>query len=225
MTEETQAPPPDPGAGGQPQESASPDSNEIKPLILSESGESKEGKTEGGEEGGKKPDDAPAEPSGAPEAYEDFTMPEGLAFGDERLTEFKTLAKDLNLTQEQAQRMADFGAQAMQTVTGGIDKRITATIADWNEQTRKDPEIGGDKLDANLATAQRALKAFGSEKLLEFLGGNPIAYHPEFVRFLVTAGNSITPDDSPLPGGSGKQPGPERGTLADLAASLYTSGS
>ena len=54
------------------------------------------------------------EPQGAPDEYADFTLPEGIEIDPDGLGNLKALAKDLNLTQEQAQKVADLGAAQAQ---------------------------------------------------------------------------------------------------------------
>src|SRR6266403_1426137 len=55
------------------------------------------------------PETTPAEPTpGAPEAYTDFTLPEGVKLEGETLKSAQELFKDLNLPQDGAQRLVDF---------------------------------------------------------------------------------------------------------------------
>lgn len=59
-------------------------------------------------EGEKKPEAEVA--SGAPEKYADFKLPEGYAFDPEASKQITALFKDLNLTQEGAQKLVDYYA-------------------------------------------------------------------------------------------------------------------
>lgn len=64
-----------------------------------------EGQTEG-EEGAEK-EEGEGEKQGAPEKYEDFKMPEGTELDAEVGAAFQGVAKELNLSQEQAQGFLD----------------------------------------------------------------------------------------------------------------------
>ncbi|HET9131900.1 MAG TPA: hypothetical protein VFO86_13180, partial [Terriglobia bacterium] len=63
-------------------------------------------------EGDKKPDDKenPTKIEGAPEKYADFTLPEGFKFDDKTLEAATAVFKDLNLSQEGAQKLVDLYA-------------------------------------------------------------------------------------------------------------------
>ena len=58
-------------------------------------------------EGDKKPEPA----IGAPEKYADFKLPEGFKLDDKTLPEVQTLFKEMNLNQDQAQKLVDFYAK------------------------------------------------------------------------------------------------------------------
>lgn len=133
-------------------------------------------------------------PEGAPEAYEDFTAPEGVTLDEAALTEFKDIAKDLNLSQADAQKVVDLGPKLMQTWQAKQTEAITATVAKWADDTRADKEIGGEKLNENLATAKKALDAFGTPALKTLLNESGLGNHPEIIRLLHKAGTAISED-------------------------------
>ena len=140
-------------------------------------------------------------PTGAPENYEDFKTPEGVTLNGEVTTEFKTLAKELNLTQESAQRVADLGAKMMQNWASQLTEAIKKMHADWINGTKGDKEIGGDKLDENLAVAKKALDAFGTPELRTLLNESGIGNHPEIIRVFYRAGKAIS-EERVLTGGA-----------------------
>ena len=59
------------------------------------------------------------EEEGAPEAYEEFTLPEGVEISEEDLTSFHTLGKELDLTQAQAQELVDYQSKREQARAEG----------------------------------------------------------------------------------------------------------
>lgn len=74
-------------------------------------GEKKEGEAAPAE-GEKKDGDAVA---GAPEKYGDFKLPDGYKFDEKQLTDASALFKEMNLTQDQAQKLVDhYAANSLQ---------------------------------------------------------------------------------------------------------------
>lgn len=144
-------------------------------------------------------------PTGAPEQYEDFTAPEGVKLDAEVAGEFKSLAKELNLPQDQAQKVADLGVKLAQKWQAQQAAVLAETAAKWAQEAQTDAEFGGDKLPENLAVAKKALNDFGSEKLQTLLHESGLGNHPEVIRLLVNAGKAIS-EDRIVAGKSGTAP-------------------
>lgn len=99
----------------------------------------------------------PKEPAPAvPETYADFTAPEGLALDPKIIEQAAPIFKELGLTQAQAQKLIDLGISRQQAAT----QAYTDMRAQWADETRKDPEIGG-KLPEVLAEIGKMYDAFG----------------------------------------------------------------
>ncbi|SDH23109.1 hypothetical protein [Propionivibrio dicarboxylicus] len=148
-------------------------------------------------------------PTGAPESYTDFTAPEGTTLNEDAMTEFKALAKERNLSQEDAQKFVDIGAKAVQLNNNRILEAVESTQAQWLADAKADKEFGGDKLGESLAVAKLARDTYGSEGLIKFLDESKLGNHPEMIRFFARIGRTIKPD-SAVPGGT-KPPGPSAG--------------
>lgn len=138
----------------------------------------------------KKDDD---KPDGAPEKYE-FTAGEGVELDTEALKDFEPVARDLNLTNEQAQKLVD----AYPKILAGVQQRQAeawqAQTEEWAATVKADKEIGGDKLTANLGVAQRALDTFGTPELKEYLNGTGLGNHPELVKAFIKVGKAMSED-------------------------------
>jgi hypothetical protein len=151
----------------------------------------------------QKAEDKPAEGSegkaDVPEAYE-FKFPEGVEVDPDTVGELGNVAKELGLTQEQAQRIADLGAKQSERWVEAQKQIMEATEKQWVDEVRSDKEFGGDKLDENLAVAVKALDKFGSPELTQFLKESRLGNHPEMFRLAVRIGKAIA-DDSVVPGG------------------------
>ena len=115
-------------------------------------------KTEDGErkteekKGEEKAEDKKPEPK-APEEYAEFTVPEGTTLDEQTATEFKGLAKELDLTQEQAQKLLDFGGGKLRAQIEAPYKVWNEMQAKWQAEVKADPEIGGTKYEQSIKDA------------------------------------------------------------------------
>ena len=161
-------------------------------------------KSQPGEEGDKPQEDKPADgdkpaedkeqkPEGAPEKYE-FTAAEGVELDTEAMKDFEPVARDLNLTNEQAQKLVD----AYPKILAGVQQRQAdawqAQTEQWATDVKADKEIGGDKLTGNLSAAQRALDQFGTPELKEYLNTTGLGNHPDLVKTFVKIGKAMSED-------------------------------
>lgn len=147
--------------------------------------------------------DKPAE-SAAPAEYTDFKVPEGVVIDAAALTEFKDTAKELGLTQEQAQKVADLGTKQAQSFAAQLAQSQKDAAAQWATETTSDKEIGGDALPENLAIAKKALDTYGTPALKALLVKSGLGNHPEIIRTFVKVGKTIS-EDKFVSGSAGKK--------------------
>jgi len=133
-------------------------------------------------------------PQGAPEAYEPFTVPEGVELDAEVLGEFQGIAKELNLPQDAAQKVTDLGVKLAQKWAAESQQATSDMLADWKVQAETDKEFGGDALPANLAVAKKAIDQFGTPELRELLDVHRLGDNPEVIRFMFRVGKAISED-------------------------------
>jgi hypothetical protein len=136
----------------------------------------------------------------APETVYEFTMPEGVEIDPATLGNLTELSKELGLTKEQAQKVADLGAQQAQRWAQAQEQAINDVSAQWIDTVKTDKEIGGDRMAEKLAVAKRALDRFGSPELTQLLDESRLGNHPELIRAFYRAGKAIS-DDALVPGG------------------------
>ena len=168
-------------------------------------------------DGESKTDEAKADdkPAGAPEKYEAFKAPEGYEVDATLFDEFAPVLKELNLSQEQAQRVVDFAPKLIEatqarTVGAVFEQLGMADRPTWAASLKTDKEFGGDKLAENLAVANKAVQAFGSPALNAILNKTGLGNHPEMVRAFYKVGLQIK-EDGFVPGGaSGSGPDARR---------------
>lgn len=152
-----------------------------------------------------------AKPAGAPEKYE-FKTPEGVNFDAAVIEAFSATAKELNLSQEAAQKVLDNVGPIMAKRQA---ESLQAAHDEWVGSARADKEYGGDKFDANLAIAKKALTAFGTPELTSLLRDSGLGSHPEVIRFFYRAGKRIS-EDTVVTGSIGVPAGKK-----DAASALY----
>lgn len=164
-----------------------------KPQPGAEGDKPQEGKPADGDKPAEKPDDKEQKQEGAPEKYE-FQAAEGVELDTEALKDFEPVARDLNLTNEQAQKLVD----AYPKILAGVQQRQAeawqAQTEQWAVDVKADKEIGGDKLTANLSAAQRALDQFGTPELKEYLNTTGLGNHPDLVKTFVKIGKAMSED-------------------------------
>lgn len=151
-----------------------------------------EGTTASGDQQGT---EEQAKPAGAPESYAEFTLPEGISLDKAALEGFTPLAKDLNLSQEQAQKVVDLYAQKMlPQIQQAFADQKAQMVEGWLQASIKDQDIGGARFDASVSTARKALDAFGTPALKAALDESGLGNHPELIRLLANIGNRISED-------------------------------
>lgn len=164
-----------------------------KPQHGAEGDKPQDDKPADGDKPADKPDDKEQKQEGAPEKYE-FRAGEGVELDAEALKDFEPVARELNLTNEQAQKLVD----AYPKILAGVQQRRAdawqAQTEEWAATVKADKEIGGDKLTANLGVAQRALDTFGTPELKEYLNGTGLGNHPELVKAFVKVGKAMSED-------------------------------
>ncbi|HBB0347660.1 TPA: peptidase [Escherichia coli] len=165
-----------------------------KPNPGAEGDKSQEEKPVDGDKPEKKPDDKEQKQEGAPEKYE-FKPAEGQELDTAALEQFEPIARELNLTNEQAQKMVDlYGTKIMPMVQQQQAEAWQKTTEQWAADVKADKEIGGDKLTDNLSSAQRALDQFGTPELKEYLEGTGLGNHPELVKAFIKIGKAMSED-------------------------------
>lgn len=144
---------------------------------------------------------APTEPAAPvekiiPEAYE-LTPPANVVMDDEITELFTTTSKELNLSQEEATKMAEVGFKILEKQ----QLAAVAEVAKWKQQVETDPVLGGANLDANQAVAEAGVDAIASPELKQLLIETGMSNHPEVFKAFHKLGLMIK-DDSFVSGGS-----------------------
>lgn len=147
--------------------------------------------------------DGDDKPTGAPEKYEDFKLPEGVKVDEARMGKFTEWAKSRNLSQQEAQEAIDMAQDLQRASFEQFQAAHTAQVDKWATDSKADKEFGGDKFDENLSVAKRALDQFGTPELKTLLKDSGLGNHPEVLRAFFRVGQAIG-EDGFVPGRSGQ---------------------
>jgi hypothetical protein len=135
----------------------------------------------------------------APAEYAELTIPEGIPLNEQAATEYKGLAKEQDLTQEQAEKLLEYGGAKAKVAVEALRDQWFDQQRTWEAQVIADPEIGGAE---NIWIAQRIFEpgkdnpfvnnADEAKALKAALNMTGAGSNPAFVRLFVRAGNFMS---------------------------------
>lgn len=146
---------------------------------------------------------------GAPETYEAFTLPDGVEMDETARDSFLPVAKQLNLTQTEAQALVDYESKRVAEFTTAQETAWKDMQQEWRTSTQSDKEIGGPAFDQSLASAKKFLGAYGTNELIEALDATGMGNHPELIRAFARAGKAMSEDTLSIGGISQSERSPE----------------
>lgn len=132
-------------------------------------------------------------PTGAPEKYE-FSAPEGMTLEPETTAQFETVARELNLTNDQANRLVPLAAELVKRNVAQQQAAQVTQVQKWLDESKADTEYGGEKFETNVATVRNAVARFATPQLKELMDQTGLGNHPEVVRLFYRIGNAIADD-------------------------------
>jgi hypothetical protein len=137
------------------------------------------------------PEPADKKPTGAPEKYDDFTLPEGFTWDDARKGEAATLFKELDLPQDKAQKLVDAYCKAAKDQQTAAETELMNLRKQWRSEVQARPDF----------REQRALAEKGMRKVIttpaqrKLLNGSWLQDSPEFFDMFVTIGKLFAEDN------------------------------
>jgi len=138
----------------------------------------------------------------------EFSLPDGLKVDEKKMSAFKTVAKELGLTKEQAQKLVDLDAENIKNA----DKAFTDMKASWKAETIKQL---GENAEQKLGEAAAAFKRFGDDEFVKLMQDTGLENHPAVVRVFRSIGSKIAVDTTVSATSSGVN------SSMTLAESLY----
>lgn len=142
------------------------------------------------------PAESPAPQPAVPEAivYEPFALPEGMSVEPEALEQAHALFAESRLPQKQAQRFIDLALAREKAAAERGVKAFHDLQAKWVAEIKADPEIGGERLGAAVASASRVLERLAIPGLREALNMTGAGNHPAVVKAFVRIGRLLAED-------------------------------
>ena len=141
-----------------------------------------------------------AEEAAAAPGYGAFTLPEGMTLDAESLRPATELFTESGLSQEQAQRFIDLALAREQAAAQRGAQAFVDLQNQWVSEIKADPDIGGARLTASLASAARAIDRLDVPGLREALNFTGAGNHPAVVKAFVRLGQMVS-EDRFRPGG------------------------
>lgn len=136
-----------------------------------------------------------------PEDYE-VSAPEGVELSDEAVNEFKEVAKEAGLTQEQFQKLVQFDADRFQTAQEAAQEQMQEEI---NQELESLKSEWGNQFDAKVQTAKKALGAVADQGTYEFLDQTGMGNHPQMIKLFARLGERMSEDSFVSSDGGGPQ--------------------
>jgi hypothetical protein len=140
------------------------------------------------EQSGKAPE--AAAPAAAVE-FTDFKLPDGMEPNKPMFDEFKAIAKDLKLNQEQAQKLVDVQAKYIQAQDKLAQDNFEATKKQLKDEAIK---ALGPNYQKELSYAAKAIERFGGPELRTLLDQTGFGNHKDVINFFIKAGKAISED-------------------------------
>jgi len=128
-----------------------------------------------------------------PDSY-DLKLPEGFDAPEGLMASFKEMAKELKLSNEDAQKMVDLAVKQAQEIDSRNQQVWAAQREAWREELTEDPKYGGKNLEATLRDAARVFRLYGNEAVVEALNAFGLGDHPEFVKMFARIGRAFRED-------------------------------
>lgn len=158
--------------------------------------------------GEKKPETEPQpQDEGAPEVYANFKGENGIEFSADQLKGFTDVARELNLSQEKAQKL--FGVM-MPTARDYLTHDLAEKTKVWVEETMKDPEVGGADFKEKQGIATAAYQKYATPELRALLNGAGLGCHPEVFRLFYRLGKGMQQDSGVAGSASSPNNAPRR---------------
>lgn len=132
----------------------------------------------------------------APESYESFYIPDGVDVAEEELEAFQAQAKELDLTQTQAQKLLESQLKVRETQQASYEQSKYQQQQEWVDELKNDAVFGGKNLGETVERANRTLRTFGDEEITGLLKSTGYGNNPAIIRMFAKIDKRLGEDKS-----------------------------
>lgn len=122
----------------------------------------------------------------APEKY-DLKMPEGVSPDTKILEGFEPLAREMGLSNENAQKLVDLYAKHVDGLQQAQTAALDAQRKEWVAEIQKDPKYG-----ETLSMAKRGLSAVATPEAAKLIVGTWLGDHPAIIQTFAKVGRMLS---------------------------------
>lgn len=155
-----------------------------------EGGKPAEGSQQAGDQ---KPDGPKPDEPKVPEQYE-FKVPDGMTLDPTAVEAFTPVAKELGLSQDQAQKIVDLYATQVAASQKALADGWIKTQQDWAKDLSSDKEFGGEAFNATRNQANTVLAKYATKDEIQQIQAMGLGNFPPFVKLLARAGKAMGED-------------------------------
>lgn len=177
-------------------------------LLTNKPGEGVSGQQETGNADAKGGKGEAAKEGGESAAYT-LTAPEGYPISEGALKGLNEVCKTANLNEEQANAVMAYMQGNYTSFVAQQQEAMQAQAKTWIGEFQADKEFGGDKFNASVADAQRALATFDkSGTVSKMLAETGYGNNPDVLRIFARVGRALGEDQLAGNGGGGAEQKP-----------------
>jgi hypothetical protein len=135
-----------------------------------------------------------SKPDVAPEKYEAFKVPEGQALDPKMVEKFTGIAKELNLSQDKAQKLIDLSVEQAKQIVDSQESQMKVVRETWRNEIKNDADFGGTKFNDTITQASRVVNKYGSPEFKKFLVLTGYGDNPEVIKTFAKIGKVLSED-------------------------------
>ena len=126
----------------------------------------------------------------------ELKLPADALVKPEYVASLKAYAKEIGLTQDQAQKLLEKENSSLAAFRDSQVKAFNAEQSAWKDEISKDPLFGGtpEQIAANAELARRALQTYADPDFIKMLDETQLGNHPGLNRLLLKIGKASADD-------------------------------
>lgn len=130
-------------------------------------------------------------------------LPEGMSVDEEALKEARTLLKEMGISPDKAQKLAEFQAKQVETIRTKTAEAWEKQVSAWETDVKKDP-LFKDDFEAKKVIAEKGFKELFSPEERQWLSETGISSY--LFRAMFKAGERIAEPQGEIESKKGKMP-------------------